>query len=761
MASPFHVFRKNQKILIATLGLLAIGAFVFLPMVLKMMTGPDAGRAGENPVVVTTTKYGNLTLRDIGIMQGQKRKLHSFFSDLVSQTCRSNQFSLRQNLGKINAYFGNTQEESVVTNWLLTQRAKELGMRVNDDGVMNFIESVTDNNINPQVMKELLRRYEISEDTLFALLQQELLWVNFAQSLQYSFLAGTPAQRWNQYQRLNRNVSAQVSPVVAADFVKKVSEPTEKQLKEFFEEHKTNITQPDSSVPGFRIAEMADIKYLKANYDQFANPASVTDEEIKKYYNENREYYKKFDLPGVEGIELSSPLQGLPGSGIDLDKSPVAETPATETTPGTTEPEEKSTPETTEPEETPAPTTEKPESSSSNVTRSRFHLVSMQEPKDQKAAEPKTETTPNQPAETAQPKEPSETPTTTDTDISPSTLGANLSELKTAPSDAPTTLTGDTYRPLSEVKDSIRSHLASQKALQRMQRELKIAKKKIDDHYRDVAISDDEKNPPVLDFAKLAKKHGLTLNQTDLVTTLELRETDIGKSIIDGTRQSVADIIIESAHNEQLRNSMDSDLNQYLFWRVKKTEEKTPKFDDEGVREKVVKAWKEVQSRDLAMKEAERLAEIARKSKKTLGNSIAKSQGVTVKPTGFFSWFKYYLPAGTYQRRSIQLGDPTNVDKPGFDFMEAVYDLQPKEITTAMNEPKTVVYVIQLIDTDTDTKAGKKRLWKNFLKEPFQSYAEVAHFDQLKAKFKWMKNLTEEAGLEWERPPIQQKPQAR
>ena len=35
MASPFTVFRKHQKILIATLGLLAMIAFVFLPMMMS------------------------------------------------------------------------------------------------------------------------------------------------------------------------------------------------------------------------------------------------------------------------------------------------------------------------------------------------------------------------------------------------------------------------------------------------------------------------------------------------------------------------------------------------------------------------------------------------------------------------------------------------------------------------------------------------------------------------------------------------------
>ena len=35
MASPFSIFRKNQKVMLAVLTLLAMFAFVFLPIVLQ------------------------------------------------------------------------------------------------------------------------------------------------------------------------------------------------------------------------------------------------------------------------------------------------------------------------------------------------------------------------------------------------------------------------------------------------------------------------------------------------------------------------------------------------------------------------------------------------------------------------------------------------------------------------------------------------------------------------------------------------------
>ena len=61
MASPFSVFRKHQKFLMAVACLLAIIAFVFLPIL-----GETLGLRSSGPVnkVVVTSKYGDLRESD-------------------------------------------------------------------------------------------------------------------------------------------------------------------------------------------------------------------------------------------------------------------------------------------------------------------------------------------------------------------------------------------------------------------------------------------------------------------------------------------------------------------------------------------------------------------------------------------------------------------------------------------------------------------------------------------------------------------------
>ena len=65
MASPFSVFRKNQKYWMAGLVVMAMIAFVFMP---QSMTNSFRGGGGAaEEVRVQTTKFGNLTARQVQV----------------------------------------------------------------------------------------------------------------------------------------------------------------------------------------------------------------------------------------------------------------------------------------------------------------------------------------------------------------------------------------------------------------------------------------------------------------------------------------------------------------------------------------------------------------------------------------------------------------------------------------------------------------------------------------------------------------------
>ena len=65
MASPFSAFRKNQKVWMVGITIMAIGAFVFLTP--AVMT--SSGSSGRDVPVVKTTKFGNIGQIELQMME--------------------------------------------------------------------------------------------------------------------------------------------------------------------------------------------------------------------------------------------------------------------------------------------------------------------------------------------------------------------------------------------------------------------------------------------------------------------------------------------------------------------------------------------------------------------------------------------------------------------------------------------------------------------------------------------------------------------
>ncbi len=82
MASPFAVFRRNQKLLLAIVAIGAMIAFVFLQPLVQYMS-----RSGvvENPVVVET-EYGPLKQTDLYGMIETRRMADLLLRNLTTAT---------------------------------------------------------------------------------------------------------------------------------------------------------------------------------------------------------------------------------------------------------------------------------------------------------------------------------------------------------------------------------------------------------------------------------------------------------------------------------------------------------------------------------------------------------------------------------------------------------------------------------------------------------------------------------------------------
>ena len=237
MASPFSVFRKHQKFLMALACLLAIIAFVFLP-ILGDTLGLRSGRP-ENKVVVTS-KYGDLRESSVSALLRQHRAVLGVLTEVGQMAGEYGLLARHQ----AEAAFGPATEEQVVTSWLLTKYAQQLGMVVSDEQIKAFLKRWTRDAVKTAEFQAAFKRSGLSEIQFLNLMGDELL----AQQLQRMFYVSlegiTPAERWDYFLRVKQMAAIEAVPLAVADYLGGVDDPSDEELSTFFDEHKEEYPLP-------------------------------------------------------------------------------------------------------------------------------------------------------------------------------------------------------------------------------------------------------------------------------------------------------------------------------------------------------------------------------------------------------------------------------------------------------------------------------------------------------------------------------------
>jgi hypothetical protein len=873
MASPFRVFRKHQKKLLATLGIMAIVAFCIPIGFLDYIRSPS--RAA--PVVVESSKYGDIKESELHRLRLQRQQVLSFLQRVEQavvvakreanlQAKAEDQVVLAaQAADQAERMIGPASEEAVVDTWLYARHAEQLGLVVTNETINEFIREVTEGYLGPGQVKKILRDLNTSQRRFFEMLRYELLALRVRLMFNVSLAGTTPAQRWHYYTRLKRLATIEVIPVPVANYVDKVKEPPTEVLQEFFQEHKDNYPDPTSPQPGFRKPHQIAVRYFKADLEKFMAPSVVTDDEVRKFYQENKELFDRIAPPipqkpvaekGKGGeAEKEKPLEGpkaeksgeteakqppqepvseKPGEaarksaeeptaekkaeekgGGDVGKESAgspsetkegesgedkAEEPATESKNRSGKEEEPS-------EEKPAEGAQKadgpavePNSSemSSGGEASPFRLASLLEEKAGEAEPAAAEPPAKQPAESpphagraadeaagpalgpeppADQKKPAgEAEPAEQTQGAGETAGPAEVPAE-GPTKAPADLgqkgpAGEEEKPegplAGPVGEMIRRQLAGQKIQEifgRLQGEMNQYRNELVRYEVDVETDPSTEKPRELDFEALARENdptgdqGLTTGQTSLISQWDILDetSGIGRSFVDlgSARVPFTDYAYREKWDLYLAAQSSEigddyrERSRYLLWKVKDSKEKIPTFEDPGVRQQVLQAWKTVEARKLAIKAAEKLGDEARKAGLSLAATFIERPDLAVTATRPFSWMTYgNVPLGT-ARTPPRLSNVTGVEMPGPDFMRTVFGLKKGEIGVAMNHPKTIAYTIRV----TEINPSEKVLWAQFEVDDYGTYAEVAGADRARMIQAWQDELKNAAGLKWVRPP--------
>ncbi|HEV2972095.1 MAG TPA: hypothetical protein VGY55_19135 [Pirellulales bacterium] len=308
MASPFSIFRKNQRLMLAAVTILSMIGFVFF---VPFGRGGNGPRGGGQGVEVATWKFGTIYKSDVDNRLYARRLVNEFIQYAFSEARSKGGFLT----GRRPPQPFPNDASSMLTTILLQKKAEQMGIAVSDAAINDFIDTeVTDNKLSGAEELAILQKFNtptqtrLSQDQLFDALRFELQARNLERLLISDVGSpGTPEQRYDYFSRLYRKATIQVMPVAVKDFADKVPDPTDNELRAFFEKYKDDLSNPISPEPGFKEPTRAKFQYFLAKQEDLIKEEKpkVTNDEIKDYYEKHKEQFRKSADEGTDSSDKS------------------------------------------------------------------------------------------------------------------------------------------------------------------------------------------------------------------------------------------------------------------------------------------------------------------------------------------------------------------------------------------------------------------------------------------------------------------------
>lgn len=599
MASPFSIFRKNQRLWMAGAVLIAILAFVVAPM-LQSFSGYNAAATARSAGTDVAASWagGSISRQQIDTELDQLAIANTFLRKLAVDVRDKGGFPQVPEVRPDFAIVGISPESrdpaTIVQRKLLAAEAKRLGIHFDDASVKRFLQKFVNGKLSgdqiQKTMKEVsggrmnlmdfnrLMREELAKQAMLRVASTSQRFeerIN-AQGLPTTVLS-PPSKNWQYFTRFNRTANVEVFPVYVKDFETKVSgTPSDRELRELFEKGKevARIDMPVQTEPAFLTPAMADFQYIECDIEKIISDesAKIPEDVLRAEYERRVGQNQYRVLAPAAPTEPATTEPGVPATTEPGAATPPASTPTAEPAPDADKP----LPPTLENPDGGAPAADKPTASYSPApdrsgsiesSNNALRLVSFQEPAATQDPAPAQDSAPAQePAPVQEPtavQEPAaEAPaaTTATANAEPSTTqpaptGVTIQD-PAATGEVPAatqTPAGDkpqADKPGMRVQtfEEVREGLAREMAIGEVRRildrsigeirnEMEIYSVNRRAYERAVAEKDTTaKEPEELNLQQLADKFGFQYNRTGLVDVRTASTLPIGRSAISRVR---------------------------------------------------------------------------------------------------------------------------------------------------------------------------------------------------------------------------------
>lgn len=795
------------------------------------------GATYAGPKPLARTVFETLTRQKLLQMQNRRMKVNRFLATAVDKVSKQ---AAAPN-------FGDTSETSMVAFSVLKREAARLGVVVSDDAVNRFLKDATQDKLSQADYEAALRDTGIGESELFDIIREELeaqlvgrllsppanvqqLMAQFSQGrLSGRVAQATPEQLWENFRKLHVREQLSSVAIPVSEFVKLVPEPSETELREYFDKRKSFVGD-DRGNPGFLELPKVQLAYLIAsNLEAYEKGlAGATDQEVVDYYLAHKEEYRVFEVPdfddmklpdlkgGAESVDPAAPADAANPVNADKD-GPPKESPAADPK---SEPEKPADGE--KPKEEPkgdAPKAEpaKDEAPKEDASKDQSSCGGDEEPKKDesatKEAAPDKKEAPTEEAAKPTAEAPAkaangdaEKPAAKQDVELPGPAAAEKGETEppapALPADeslklAPPKLGAPNRGPMApakyrelddELKLQIREKLLLEKAFEKMgeaRDEAFAFMTELSLNY--LSASKDDREKLAAKFAdkckEYAKDHGFEYHETKPMTRMELAtsmDEQIGGAVESSTRRNartVADLVFDTDPSGRRPRiglyspqRAETPKAKYAYWKIAEIPSQIPDLKNDATRQLVVASWKFEKARELALKRAGELAEIAKKAPADISaalsgqtiNGTSESPPVVVRETPKFTWMRMSQSVPTMglafpMESSIEGID----DQPGSDFFKLIFEqLGDGDIGLGLNQAKTAFFVVKVHDRDGAEKPAEgvlslQDLQQQFLKERFNSFIPTPYDFlgtgvQQMLDSNWRQNFNKHFGIKFE-----------